>query len=110
MGLHANRELLQAKYPNTIVLMAGGLGSRLAPFTETCPKPLLKVGHQLVLETIIKSFLEHGFHRFLISVNFQSEMIENYFQDGLQWGASIENLRGKNLWEPQELWDCWMKI
>jgi len=39
--------------------------------------------------------LEHGFHRFLISVNFQSEMIENYFQDGLQWGASIEYLREK---------------
>ena len=83
------------KYPNTIVLMAGGLGSRLAPYTETCPKPLLKVGHQPVLETIIKSFLEHGFHRFLISVNFQSEMIENYFQDGLEWGASIEYLREK---------------
>ena len=95
MGLHTNRELLQVKYPNTIVLMAGGLGSRLAPFTETCPKPLLKVGHQPVLETIIKSFLEHGFHRFLISVNFQSEMIENYFQDGLKWGASIEYLREK---------------
>ena len=95
MGLHTNQELLKEKYPNTIVLMAGGLGSRLAPYTETCPKPLLKVGHQPVLETIIKSFLEHGFHRFLISVNFQSEMIENYFQDGLEWGASIEYLREK---------------
>ena len=95
IGLHTNRELLQVKFPNSVVLMAGGFGSRLAPLTEACPKPLLKVGHQPVLETIIESFLEYGFYRFLISVNFQSEMIENYFQDGRQWGVSIEYLREK---------------
>ena len=95
VGLHTNRELLKVKFPNHVVLMAGGLGSRLAPLTEACPKPLLKVGHQPVMETIIENFLEHGFYRFLISVNFQSEMIENYFQDGRQWGVSIEYLREK---------------
>ncbi len=95
MGLHTNRELQQVKFPNRVVLMAGGIGSRLAPLTEICPKPLLKVGHQPVLETIIESFLEHGFHKFLISVNFQSEMIEKFFQDGRKWGVSIEYLREK---------------
>ncbi len=95
VGLHTNRELQNVKFPNLVVLMAGGLGSRLSPLTETCPKPLLKVGHRPVLETIIENFREHGFYRFLISVNFQSEMIENYFQDGRQWGASIEYLREK---------------
>jgi len=93
--LHTNKELMQVKFPNTVVLMAGGIGSRLSPLTEICPKPLLKVGHQPVLETIIESFLEHGFHRFMISVNYQSEMIENYFQDGRQWGVSIGYLREK---------------
>jgi NDP-sugar pyrophosphorylase family protein len=95
MGLHTNQELMQVRFPNTVVLMAGGLGSRLSPLTEECPKPLLKVGHQPVLETIIESFIDHGFHRFMISVNFQSEMIENYFQDGRQWGVSIDYLREK---------------
>ena len=95
MGLHTNQELMQVRFPNTVLLMAGGLGSRLSPLTEKCPKPLLKVGHQPVLETIIEGFLEHGFHRFMISVNYQSEMIENYFQDGRQWGVSIEYLREK---------------
>ena len=95
IGLYTNQELFQVKFPNLVFLMAGGIGSRLAPLTETCPKPLLKVGHKPVLETIIESFLEHGFHRFLISVNFQSEMIEDYFQDGRQWGASIEYVREK---------------
>lgn len=95
VGIHTNAELMQVKFKNLVVLMAGGLGSRLAPLTEACPKPLLKVGHQPVLETIIENFLKHGFHRFLISVNFQSEMIENYFQDGHRWGASIQYLREK---------------
>ena len=95
IGLRTNQELMQVRFPNTVVLMAGGLGSRLSPLTEECPKPLLKVGHQPVLETIIEGFLEHGFHRFVISVNYQSEMIENYFQDGQQWGVSIDYLREK---------------
>ena len=95
VGLHTNQELMQVRLPNTVVLMAGGLGSRLSPLTEECPKPLLKVGHQPVLETIIEGFLEHGFDHFMISVNYQSEMIENYFQDGRQWGVSIEYLREK---------------
>ena len=60
VGLHTNNELLQVKFPNYVLLMAGGLGSRLAPLTDSYPKPLLKVGHQPVLETIIESFLEHG--------------------------------------------------
>ena len=93
IGLHTNQEIQQVKFPNRVVLMAGGLGSRLAHLTEACPKPLLKVGHQPVLETIIENFIEYGFHRFIISVNFQSEMIENYFQDGRQWGVSIEYLQ-----------------
>jgi dTDP-glucose pyrophosphorylase len=95
VGLHTNQELMQVRLPNTVVLMAGGFGSRLAPLTKECPKPLLKVGDQPVLETIIKGFIEHGFQRFVISVNYQSEMIENYFQDGRQWGVSIDYLREK---------------
>jgi dTDP-glucose pyrophosphorylase len=95
VGLHTNQELQQVKFPNQVVLMAGGLGSRLSPLTDECPKPLLKVGHQPVLETIIENFLDYGFHKFLISVNYQSEMIENYFQDGRKWGVSIDYLREK---------------
>jgi dTDP-glucose pyrophosphorylase len=95
LGLHTNQELMQVGLPNTVVLMAGGFGSRLAPLTKECPKPLLKVGDQPVLETIIKGFIEHGFQRFVISLNYQSEMIENYFQDGRQWGVSIDYLREK---------------
>ncbi len=77
---------------NPIVLMAGGLGTRLRPLTEDCPKPLLEVGEQPILETILEGFIAHGFHRFYISVNYMSGMIEDYFGDGSDWDVDITYL------------------
>ena len=67
----------------------GGLGTRLRPLTDDCPKPLLKVGNKPILETILESFMENGFRRFYFSVNYRSEMIENYFGDGSRYGVEI---------------------
>ena len=53
-GIHTNLELQQVKFPNSVVLMAGGLGSRLRPYTEHCPKPMLKVGEKPILEILIE--------------------------------------------------------
>lgn len=78
---------------NWVILMAGGLGSRLRPLTENTPKPLLKIGDKPILETILESFIEHGFYNFYISVNYKAEMIEDYFKDGSQWGVNIRYLR-----------------
>lgn len=78
---------------NWVVLMAGGLGTRLKQLTADTPKPLLKVGDKPILETILGNFIEHGFNRFFISVNFKSEMIEEYFGDGSRWGVQIDYLR-----------------
>ncbi len=75
--------------PNPVVLMAGGLGTRLRPLTEDCPKPLLEVGDQPILETILEGFIAHGFHRFYVSVNYMSDMIEDYFGDGSEWDVDI---------------------
>lgn len=85
-----------APLPNEVVLMAGGLGTRLGALTGNCPKPLLKVGSKPILETIIENFIEHGFRRFHLSVNYLSEMIEDYFGDGSRWGVSIDYLREKD--------------
>ena len=52
---------------NWVVLMAGGIGSRLSPLTDKQPKPLLKVGNKPLLETILESFIEQGFYQFYIS-------------------------------------------
>lgn len=78
---------------NWVVLMAGGLGSRLRPFTDTCPKPLLKVGNKPLLETILENFMAYDFHKFYISVNYKAEMIEAYLGNGSRWGITIDYLR-----------------
>ncbi|PIC75946.1 alcohol dehydrogenase [Sporosarcina sp. P19] len=76
--------------PNKVVLMAGGLGTRLRPLTDTLPKPMLNVGNKPILETIIEGFKHYGFTNFIISVNYKKEMIMNYFQDGKHLGVNIE--------------------
>ena len=78
---------------NWVILMAGGLGTRLHPLTMDCPKPLLKVGNKPILETIIQGFVDYGFSKFFISVNYKSEMIEDYFLDGSKWGIEINYLK-----------------
>lgn len=73
--------------------MAGGLGRRLQPLTNECPKPLLKVGGKPILEIILENFVEQGFNRFHIAVNYKAEMIESYFGNGSRWGIDLSYLR-----------------
>lgn len=81
------------RHDNYIVLMAGGLGTRLMPLTENVPKPLLKVGTKPILEIILESFIEKGFYNFFLSVNYRSEMIESYFGDGSKWDVNIRYIK-----------------
>lgn len=85
------------KKRNRVILMAGGLGTRLRPLTEDTPKPMLKVGNKPILETIIKNFADHGFVNITISLNYKAEMIKEYFKDGSDFGVNIdyieENIR-----------------
>ena len=93
VGLEVLDALLGAFHrPNWIVLMAGGLGSRLSPLTDDCPKPMLAVGGKPILENIIESFIEQGFRHFFISVNYKAEQIKNYFGNGERWGITVDYL------------------
>ena len=93
VGLATLDELIGAvERPNWVVLMAGGLGTRLQPLTDECPKPLLAVGGKPILETILESFAEQGFKRIFLSVNFKAEMIRNHFGAGDRWGVQVEYL------------------
>lgn len=93
-GLITRKSLVHAGEPreNWIVLMAGGLGSRLRPLTEDIPKPLLKVGHKPLLETILETLRSHEFRNFYISVNYKAEMIKAHFGDGEKWKCAIRYL------------------
>lgn len=75
---------------NRVILMAGGLGTRLRPLTEDTPKPMLKVGNKPILETIIRNFANHGFVNITISLNYKGEIIREYFKDGSEWGVNID--------------------
>lgn len=79
-----------SKKDNLVILMAGGIGQRLQPLTNDCPKPLLKIGSKPILETILENFIEDGFHKFFVSVNYKSEMIKDYFGNGSKWGVTIQ--------------------
>ena len=93
-GLEILDELLAPEMPqNAVVLMAGGLGKRLAPLTEDCPKPMLHIGGRPILETILMNFIDYGFKQFYISLNHKADMIAEYFGDGSNLAAHIEYIR-----------------
>lgn len=91
VGLETLREVLQGeRRDNLVFIMAGGLGSRLRPLTDDCPKPMLPIGGKPILEGILESFLESGFHRFCFSVHYKPERIREHFGDGSRWGVTID--------------------
>ena len=72
------------------VILAGGKGIRLRPYTVTFPKPLVPVGDHPILEIIIKQLVKHGFTHITITVNHLAELIESFFGDGLKWNVKID--------------------
>ena len=75
---------------NKVILMLGGLGTRLRPLTNDLPKPMLKVGNKPIVETIVEGFKQYGYTNFIFSVNYKKDIIQNYFQSGEALGVSIE--------------------
>ncbi len=91
IGIKEVDELLKSEYKsNKVVLMVGGLGTRLRPLTDYTPKPMLKVGNKPILETIILNFKKYGFVNIVLCVSYKSEIIEDYFKDGSEFGVNIE--------------------
>ncbi len=85
--------LLPAPKKNQVAIMAGGMGSRLRPLTDDTPKPMLRIGSKPLLETILDNFIEYGFKRFHLAVNYRAEQVIEYFGDGSRWGVEISYLR-----------------
>jgi dTDP-glucose pyrophosphorylase/CBS domain-containing protein len=82
-------------HENWVVLMAGGLGSRLMPLTDNTPKPLLHVGDKPLLETILRSFTEQNFKNFFVAVNYKADFIKNHFGNGDNWNIDLRYLEEK---------------
>jgi dTDP-glucose pyrophosphorylase len=78
---------------NLMVIMAGGMGMRLRPHTENCPKPLLPVAGKPMLEHIIDRAKLEGFSHFVLAIHYLGYMVEDHFGNGDRMGVKIEYLR-----------------
>ncbi|MBU0587279.1 MAG: nucleotidyltransferase family protein [Gammaproteobacteria bacterium] len=94
IGLHLWDDIMSPRVrENVMVIMAGGLGTRLRPHTETCPKPMLPLAGKPMLEHIIERARLEGFHRFILAIHYLGHMIEEYFGDGSDLNVRIDYLR-----------------
>ncbi|MDD2228297.1 MAG: sugar phosphate nucleotidyltransferase [Candidatus Cloacimonetes bacterium] len=71
------------------VILSGGLGTRLKPFTEIIPKPLLPIGEKAVLEIQIEHLKANGFNHIYLATNYKSAYIESFFGDGSKYGVNL---------------------
>lgn len=94
IGLHLWDDIAApSERPNLMVVMAGGMGTRLRPHTEHCPKPLVPIAGKPMLEHIIDRAKAEGFRHFVLAIHYLGHMIEEYFGDGARFGVRIDYLR-----------------
>ena len=72
------------------VILAGGRGTRLRPYTVVLPKPLMPIGEYPILEVIVRQLINAGFDHITMAVNHQAEIIKAFFQNGERWGVRID--------------------
>jgi len=93
VGLHLWNEIIaQPERSNLMIIMAGGMGTRLLPYTQDCPKPMLYVAGKPMLEHIVDRAKSEGFKHFVLAVRYLAHVIEDYFGDGTKWNVRISYL------------------
>lgn len=75
------------------IILAGGKGTRLRPYTTIFPKPLMPINDMPILEVVIRQLKKAGFHRIIMAVGHLAELIEAYFGNGSKWGMQISYSR-----------------
>ena len=81
INLLSGKEIKNKNINVPVVIMAGGRGSRLEPFTKILPKPLIPINNKPVIEHIIDSFLKSGLTNFFLSINYKSKILKYYFKE-----------------------------
>jgi NDP-sugar pyrophosphorylase family protein len=71
------------------VILAGGLGTRLQPFTDVIPKPLLPVGEKSIMEVQIHFLAKYGFDEIYVATNYMADYFEAFFGDGSKYGVKL---------------------
>jgi NDP-sugar pyrophosphorylase family protein len=75
------------------IILAGGLGTRLRPYTLVMPKPLVPIGDRPVLDIIVHQLRHYGFDRITVATGYMAELIEAFFGDGSAYGIPIDYFR-----------------
>ncbi len=87
-----HQAMVEARPLPTAVIMAGGEGRRLRPFTETVPKPMMEVGNKPLIEHAVDRLVRSGFQKVHVAVNYLGDQIRSHLGDGSEWGADISYL------------------
>ena len=88
-----HRDILGAPGMKRAVILAGGEGTRLRPYTTVLPKPLMPIGDRPVLDIVMRQLKAHGFERVTIATGYLAELIEAFFRDGQEYGIAIDYYR-----------------
>src|SRR3954447_3670552 len=72
------------------IVLAGGLGMRLRPYTAVLPKPLMPIGDRPVLDVVVRQLRGHGFERITVATGYLAELIEAFFRDGHEYDVEID--------------------
>jgi len=72
------------------IILAGGRGTRLRPYTVVLPKPLMPLGDYPILEIIVRQLSAQGFTRITLAVNHQANIIKAFFGDGSKWNVQLD--------------------
>ena len=75
------------------IILAGGKGTRLRPYTTILPKPLMPINDMPILEVVIRQLKNNGFTKIIMAVGYLAELLEAYFGDGSRWGVEISYSR-----------------
>ena len=95
------------KPPQQAIILCGGRGTRLHPFTDSMPKPMMPVNGRPFLEHLLEQLAASGIQRFLLLTGYLGEQIRNYFKDGSSWGWEIEYSHGPVEWDTgRRLWEA----
>lgn len=78
---HSEKDISPISLDNKVVIMAGGKGSRLDPFTKILPKPLIPIGEKPIIEKIMSNFYRYGFRHFILTLNYKKELIKAWLKE-----------------------------